>query len=382
MKIKSYFSKSVEEAMVEARRELGPEAMLVNSRKAPEEAQGLGEYEVVFAVDGSGVSETSSAASGNSFSGVFGERLSSEVAALKRELEGMRRALTRSVFTPPWQAQSPELTEAYAALTANDVGPELAREILEAASDRIRETPEPAGQKADRAPRRGLERALELEIESRIRVESKLGNGDSGPRIVALVGPPGSGKTTTLVKLAVNYALVGRRPSLLLSVDNYRVAASEQLRSYAAILGIGFQVLDTIGALSQAIEENRGKEFIFIDTPGFAFGDMDQAGPLARLLTSRNEIDSHLVLPCSMKPADLSRVVNAFGQFQPRRLLFTKLDETAAYGPVLNEAVRTGKPLSFFTTGQRIPEDIEAVTRERVARLVLAGSAERALSAA
>ncbi len=93
--------------------------------------------------------------------------------------------------------------------------------------------------------------------------------------MAALVGPSGSGKTTTLVKLAVQYGLAGRRPVLLLSVDTYRIAAATQLRSFAAILGVGIQVLETVGALAQAIEENRGKELILIDTPGFGPADME-----------------------------------------------------------------------------------------------------------
>src|SRR5208283_3377129 len=105
-------------------------------------------------------------------------------------------------------------------------------------------------------------------------VQPTLGCGEASPRKVALVGPPGAGKTSTLVKLAINYGLACRRPVLLLSMDTYRVAAADQLRSYAAILGVGFQLAETVTALAQSIEENRGKELIFIDTPGMAAGDM------------------------------------------------------------------------------------------------------------
>src|SRR6185369_16031251 len=168
---------------------------------------------------------------------------------------------------------------------------------------------------AQRADGPAFERALKEEISKRFTVEATLGRGPAQPRIAALVGPPGSGKTTTLVKLAVNYGLAARRPVLLLSMDTYRVAAADQLRSYAAILGVGFQVLETVASLAQTIEENRGKELIFIDTPGFAFGDLDSAAGLAPFLATRNDIDTHLVLSSSTKPADLSRMVEAFEIF-------------------------------------------------------------------
>jgi len=370
MKIKSYFARTVEEAIARARQELGAEAMLIESRKAPLEARHLGEYEVVFAAD----VPTSSVLSAAALSAAappeeeVPERLAGEVAELKKQLEAMRRALNRSAFAPPqWLGASPELPEAYALLAAQDVAPALAREIVQ-----------------EVAARSGgaWQTALAAAVASRFRVEPQIGVGEARPRILALVGPPGAGKTTTLVKLAVTYGLACRRSALLLSMDTYRVAAAEQLRAYASILGVGFQLLETVLSLSQALEENSGKDLILIDTPGYSFADLDLGADLARFLTSRRDIDTQLVLSSSMKTADLTHVIDGYEIFRPRRLLFTKLDETTAAGPILNEAVRTEKPLSFFTAGQRIPEDLEEATPGRLLDLLLGGSVSHALSAA
>src|SRR5262245_55263770 len=207
--------------MAAARQELGGEAMLVNTRRAPVESPHLGEYEVVFATD---VPEAHSAPAN--------DRLAAEVDKLKIALEGMRREITRAAMPPAqWLATSPEVSEAFAALTRNEVDPELARDLLQAASRRTE--------------RVSLQQALALEIESCFSVEPSLGRGTGQPRIVALVGPPGAGKTSSLIKLAVNYGLAARRPVALLSIDTYRIGAEDQLRSYAAILGVAFQAAPT-----------------------------------------------------------------------------------------------------------------------------------------
>jgi flagellar biosynthesis protein FlhF len=219
-------------------------------------------------------------------------------------------------------------------------------------------------------------------LEARFTVKPALGRAESGARITALVGPPGSGKTTTLVKLAVNYGLACRRPVLMISMDNHRIAAAEQLRSYAAILGVAFQVLETVSALAQSIEENRSKDLILIDTPGLSFNELGDFSVLARFLSSRADIDTQLALSASVKPADLARMVDAYQVFKPQRLVFTKLDETASFGPIFNEAVRTGMPLSFFATGQRIPEDLEEVTPGRLTSLILSGQGLRSRAVA
>jgi flagellar biosynthesis protein FlhF len=387
MKIKSYYSRSVEDAMASARHELGADAMLVNSRKAPIQNRHLGEYEVVFATLGEDGPEAQNSPSFPSPQPALSDRLSSDVAELKKELEGMRRVLTRTAYGPQqWSGASQDVSEAFGALSAAEVAPELAREIVQAAAARVaparvsslRTTLRTEGTaRPDGTPRpevNTFQRALFEEVQSRFTVEPSLGNAGKGSRIVAVAGPPGSGKTTTLVKLAVNYGLAARRPVLLLSMDTYRVAAAEQLRSYAAILGVGFQVLETVGALAQTIEENRGKELIFIDTPGLGYGEMDDASGLGHFLATRADIDTHLVLPASMKPADLTRMVDAFDFLQARHLLFTKLDETGSFGPIFSEAARTRKPLSFFTNGQQIPEDLETATQDRVLDLIFAGA--------
>ena len=365
MKIKSYFTRTVEDAIGMARLELGADAMLVESRPAPPEARHLGAYEVVFAT------QVASAAAAGFAPAAAPAGWAGEVAELKRQLEGMRRALTRSAFAPAqWLGAAPELPESYALLAAQDVAPELARDIAQAASSRARG----AGESGPAA--------LAAEIASRVRVEAALGRPEALPRVAALVGPPGAGKTTTLVKLAVTYGLACRRPVLLLSVDTHRVAAAEQLRSYAAILGVGFQVLETVTALAQTLEENRGKELILIDTPGCGFAELEGDSQLARFLAARPDIDTQLVLSSSMKSADLSRVIDGFEIFRPGRLLFTRLDETAAPGAILNEAVRTAKPLSFFATGQRIPEDLEEATLKRLTGMLLGSCPAPLLSAA
>jgi flagellar biosynthesis protein FlhF len=372
MKIKSYFANTVEEAMAQARQELGPDAMLVNSRKSSIETRHLGVYEVVFVTEMPGDQETAATGANTQISAT-GDRLTEQMSDFKKELENMRRTITRSAMAPAaWRDSTPDGSDAYNALSASELSPELAREIIEAAEARIAKTV--SAKLRAVSGKAAYRNALVEELESRFQVQPMLGRGELRPRIVALVGPPGCGKTTTLVKLAVNYGLAARRPVMLLSMDTYRVAAAEQLRSYSAILGVGFQLVETVTALAQAIEEHRGKELIFLDTPGLGAAEVADYASLAQFLSTRDDIDTQLALSCSMKAADLSRVVDSFEAFRPQRLIFTRLDETGSFGPILNEAVRTGKPLSFFTTGQRIPEDLEAATKSRVAELILSGT--------
>ena len=366
MRLKSYFAGSVESAMTLAREELGPETMLVYSREAAPEARYLGKYEVVFALAEEPAAPAApsarpaaapSARPAEDDSGFTQVR--DEIGCLRRQLKHMSGMLSR-VYP---NAFPDAVQEVYTALLHQDVASDLALEIageLSGMASAESWTPELAT------------RLLRQILDRLIRVSPELGSGPDGERrIVALVGPPGTGKTTTLAKLAVTYGLKARRPVTLIAMDTWRIAAAEQLRTYAGILGTGFAGPETIGGLALALEQVRGQGLILIDTPGYAERDMAEAGELARWFSSRPDIDIHLTLPATVRPADLARGADRYQIFHPSKLLFTRLDEAACYGALLSESVRTARPISFLAGGQQVPEDLMEASQEYLAGLLM-----------
>ncbi len=368
MKLKSYFAATVEAAMNMARVELGSDAMLVTTKRAGIEARRLGEYEVVFAT---GHGDARAAAAGSEArSGAqpaapkppAGDRLSEEVAGLKHEMERLASALARSSAGMAKIAASSSLAEVFSRLVDAEVDPGLAQDIV------WRLTNKSANGGAITAASCAQMVAAELWQEANVDSRMPLA---AGKNAIALVGPPGCGKTTTLVKLAILYGLGTRRSSQVLSLDAHRVAAFEQLRSYAAIAGVGFQAIETPRALAQALEEHRAKDLIFIDTPGFGRNEVEDAADLAEAIASHSQIETHLVLSASMKPADMKRIAGQYEAFAPSRLIFTHLDETETFGPLLNLSVKMSKPISFFSRGQQIPEDLEPASREALVQAIV-----------
>jgi len=362
--------------MNDAARELGPEAMLVYSREAPPEARYLGDCEVVFALppkespDGSPAASLAAPEDWGMRPEQESAKLAGEVADLRRQISRMSGTLLRSHSLPGTGVRhSSALAEMLEELVEAGLSTDLAQDI----AFRLERSDEVDIVRAEAAEVRG---AARRQLDEMFQVDSRIGVENDGKRVVALVGPPGAGKTTTLVKLAAAYGLRSRTPVQLLSVDTWRIGGAEQLRSYAAILGVGFQAIETAGALSQALEEHRHKNLILIDTPGFAERDADAACALVELLSSHDDVDVHLTLSASMKAADLTRAVSRFEGFRPAKLIFTRLDETVSLGTVLNEAVRTAKPISFLAGGQRIPEDLLAASKPVILDLVFGRASE------
>jgi flagellar biosynthesis protein FlhF len=168
------------------------------------------------------------------------------------------------------------------------------------------------------------------------------------------------GKTLSLVKIAARFGVTTRRPAQILSLDTERIAGIETARAYAAILGIGFQPLDSTHALSQALAEHANKDLILIDTPGMTASTALAEKETAAFFAARKEIDKHLVLPATASSPTLLGYVNGFHGFAPDKLLFTRLDEIdGRLGPLLETAIESGIPLSYCSTGPSAPDDLE-----------------------
>lgn len=194
--------------------------------------------------------------------------------------------------------------------------------------------------------------------------------GIDKPRIVALIGPTGVGKTTTIGKLAAGFSIVDKRKVALITADTYRVAAVEQLKTFGEIIGVPVEVVMTPEGLREALELHVDKELIFIDTAGRSPHHDIHMSELRAFLDQAKPDFTMLVMSATTQTSDQLRVYQRFEDLTTH-LIFTKLDETAYAGALLNLLGQTTLPTAYITNGQNVPDDIEAATPNRIARYIL-----------
>lgn len=197
-----------------------------------------------------------------------------------------------------------------------------------------------------------------------------LGATDGQYRL-ALIGPTGVGKTTTLAKLAAYYLSRFSHSIALITIDTYRIAAVEQLKVYGEIMHLPVEVVITPDQLDQALIRHSDKELILIDTAGRSPKDTLCIEELATFLRPELGIDKHLVLSATTREIELFDIIRRFEGLGIDRTLFTKIDECSHLGALLNVQIHSGKPLSYVTNGQRVPEDLLQITKAHVAELIM-----------
>jgi flagellar biosynthesis GTPase FlhF len=216
------------------------------------------------------------------------------------------------------------------------------------------------------------------ELASRIPVApfAEMKSGEN--RTLAFIGPPGRGKTTSLVKIAMTMGLARRVPVRIYCAGAHAIGAQEQAARFAAILGAPFQACESLAGLNLSLGlaqcGQKWKGLVLIDTPGISPADRNEFHELKDFFAARPEIEKHLVLRADASSADMVHMMSRFSALKPSRLLFTGMVEAVRLGPAVEALIRGGIPATFTGTGQQIPEDLEEVSADKLARAVWAAA--------
>ena len=212
---------------------------------------------------------------------------------------------------------------------------------------------------------------LQYLLEQEIQIAGPICLATARPRVVALIGPTGVGKTTTIAKLAAEFRLRKHRRVGFITMDTWRIAAVDQIRAYAEVFELPLEVVSTPREMRTAVERLSGLDLILIDTAGRSPRDEVRMQELKSLLGEAQPDEVHLVLSAA---SSTSSLIHAARRFQPvgvTAMVLTKLDEAPKFGGLLSLLRDSGLPLSYLTAGQRVPEDIRAAESSRLAKMML-----------
>lgn len=205
---------------------------------------------------------------------------------------------------------------------------------------------------------------------------SVISPAEHGPKTVFFVGPTGVGKTTTIAKIASKFSVEMKKKVALLTADTYRIAAAEQLRTYANILEVPFRIIYTIEEMDSALRDFQNFDYVFVDTAGHSHQNEEQKNVMGSFIHSVDgsvEKEVYLVVSATTKYRDLKSIADAYSSITDYKLIFTKLDETTALGNLLNLKLYTNAELSYVTCGQNVPDDIEEFNAQRTVKNLLGG---------
>lgn len=384
MKIKRYMGKNTQEALLKVKMDLGNNAIILNTKKVRQ--KGIKKYftspmiEVMAAIDDdtSKINEreltkiTPAADSANIPKTILSQKegnfteLENKVNNIEKVLDKIMDAVNpdnkNAKNNKNEEDKLPQIFQLlYNNLIKNEVEQDIARDII--------------AQVEKRSNPRDINDAT-LVMHSVI--SSLLGKSepinfrtDGKPTVILFVGPTGVGKTTTLAKLAASFMLADNKDIGLITADTYRISAVEQLKTYAEILGIPITVAYSVSEIQNEIDKYGDKDVILIDTAGCSYKDKQKFDELKTLIETCDADDVFLVLSTTASSRNLKDIIKNYSFIPNYKLIFTKVDETSAYGSILNTKCFSNKNLSYITNGQNVPDDIEIVNVDKLSKNLL-----------
>lgn len=300
-------------------------------------------------------------------------QLAQEMRSVKRMVSHMIRQQKRQPRSEASGDLPGKLFDRYLALLEQEVAEELADQIVQQVRQRLSDE-----QIDDETVCR---QAMCQAVAGLLPTDESAGatrpTPDGRPRTIALVGPTGVGKTTTIAKLAATFKLKQNKKVGLITLDTYRIAAVDQLRTYAGIIGVPLHVVLSPDELRRTMGQCADCDLVLIDTAGRSQRDDQRLDELASFVGAAQPHEVHLVLSSTCTQAVLMDAVNRFSKIRTDRIIFTKLDEAVTFGVLLNVLSKVNKTLSYLTTGQEVPHHIEPGRPDRLAALVLGEGAEK-----
>ena len=371
MRIKKFVAESVQQALENIKVELGPDAIILSIQEITAAKGGRKKrprVEVTAAVDEEvrtsvgqpakrTVAYSETPASPSNSTGENG------ILQLQRELTDLRQQLTQIAQLKNHLRIPTEFLETYLTLLNQGVNEEVAQDFVR----RLQSQKQVDGQPGNSFIRRQVLEELQQII---VTAESPWQVQET-PYVIALIGPTGVGKTTTIAKLAAADKVFHNRKVGLISTDTYRIAAVEQLQTFANIAQLPLKVVYTAEEMQFALFELREMDRVYIDTPGRSQRNEEGLKELQVFLQRAHPHETHLVLSLTTKEIDLHDIVKRFSVIPINRILFTKLDETTNYGTILSLIKHFKQPVSYLTFGQNVPEDIRKADTSFIARLIL-----------
>lgn len=351
MQIHKYRAETIGEATARIRNDLGPDAMILSSRKIKGKNSGN-----LFEIAAVGSNADYIDQAPGSYDDVRSELMS---------IKEMICAFNNTDKITEKIAAQPETLKIYAKMLKNGVSDRYAREFLYRGGA-FNNYSAGNGKKVGEATARAMMENVGIH---------RLFEAVSGGRkIMALIGTTGVGKTTTIAKLAAQLSLKSRKKVGLISIDNYRIGAMEQLKTYANILGIPCFPAFNRKYLAAALERLKGTDVVLIDTAGQSQYDVKRIEELKNMMTDDFNIQTHLLLSLSTSEGEMDKIAASFSPLKYRSYIFTKLDETEKCGSIINLLMKRRLPVSYLTTGQNVPDDIEEATKIRMAKLLFNGN--------